>query len=129
MKQIHCYPDKKTQILIYHAIFVPHLFYSSLIWAQNSSSVKRLDILQKQITQRNVFSKQILMQHLFSKTFLISKSLSKLFQKSIVAGSCYLWNLKQIIPDRQTKVVKLFISMVPKHMVDIGPPTVATKVL
>ena len=39
--------DKKTMKLIYHAIFEPHLYYSLLVWAQNSNSIKRLFVLQK----------------------------------------------------------------------------------
>ena len=34
--------DRKTLKLIYHAIFEPHLYYSSLVWTQNSNSIKRL---------------------------------------------------------------------------------------
>ena len=29
--------DRKTLKSMYHAIFEPHLFYSSLVWAQNSN--------------------------------------------------------------------------------------------
>ena len=32
---------------IYHAIFEPHSYYPSLVWAQNSNSIKRLFVLQK----------------------------------------------------------------------------------
>ena len=32
---------------MYHAIFEPHLYYSSFVWAQNSNSIKRLFVLQK----------------------------------------------------------------------------------
>ena len=39
--------DRKTLKTIYHAIFEPHLYYSSLAWAQNSNSIKRLFVLQK----------------------------------------------------------------------------------
>ena len=39
--------DKKTLKAIYHAIFESHLYYSSLVWAQNFNSKKRLFILQK----------------------------------------------------------------------------------
>ena len=38
---------RKTLKPIYHVIFEPHLCYSSLVWAQNLSSVIRLSILQK----------------------------------------------------------------------------------
>ena len=39
--------DRKTLKSTYHAIFEPHLYYSSLVWAQNSNSIKRLFVLQK----------------------------------------------------------------------------------
>ena len=60
----------KTLRSIYHAIFESHLSYASLAWAQNSSSVKRLNILQKKINQTNVyfFKIETLTQVLFPKT-------------------------------------------------------------
>ena len=33
--------DRETLKSIYHAIFEPHLYYSSLVWAQNSSSIEK----------------------------------------------------------------------------------------
>ena len=39
--------DCKTVKSIYHAIFEPHLHSSSLVWAKNSNSIKRLFVLQK----------------------------------------------------------------------------------
>ena len=39
--------DRKTLWSIDHAIFELHLYYSSLVWAQNSNSVKRLFVLPK----------------------------------------------------------------------------------
>ena len=39
--------DRTTLKSIYHAIFEPHLYYSSLVWTQISNSVKRLFVLQK----------------------------------------------------------------------------------
>ena len=38
--------DRKTLKSMYHAIFEPHLFYSSLVWAQNSNWIKRLFVWQ-----------------------------------------------------------------------------------
>ena len=46
-KLIH-FIDTKTQKSIYHAIFEPHLYYSSLVWAQHSNSINRLFVLQKE---------------------------------------------------------------------------------
>ena len=43
-KLIH-FIDRKTLKSIRHAIFEPHLYYSSLFWAQNSNSIKRLFVL------------------------------------------------------------------------------------
>ena len=39
--------DRKTLKSIHHAIFQPHLYYSSFVRAQNSNSIKRLFALQK----------------------------------------------------------------------------------
>ena len=39
--------DIKTLSSVYYAIFESHLCYASLIWAQNTNSVKRLQLLQK----------------------------------------------------------------------------------
>ena len=41
--------DQKTLKAIYHAIFESHLYSSSLVWALNFNSTKRLFILQKSI--------------------------------------------------------------------------------
>ena len=35
LSKLRDFIDKKTLKLMYHAIFGPHLFYSSLVWAQN----------------------------------------------------------------------------------------------
>ena len=45
-KLIH-FIDRKTLKSKYHAIFEHHFYYSSLVWAQNSNSIKRLFVLQK----------------------------------------------------------------------------------
>ena len=39
--------DIKTLRSVYYAIFEPHLCYASLVWEQNTNSVKRLHLLQK----------------------------------------------------------------------------------
>ena len=39
--------DIKTLRSVYYAIFESHLCYASLVWAQNTNSVKRLYLLQK----------------------------------------------------------------------------------
>ena len=39
--------DIKTLRSVYYAIFESHLCYASLVWAQNTNSVKRLHLLQK----------------------------------------------------------------------------------
>ena len=42
LSKVRHYVDRKTLKMIYHSIFESHLYYSSLVWAQNSNSVKRL---------------------------------------------------------------------------------------
>ena len=39
--------DRKTLKLIYHTTFEPHYCYSSLFWAQDLNSIKKLFVLQK----------------------------------------------------------------------------------
>ena len=39
--------DIKTRRSVYYAIFESHLFYASLVWAQNNNSAKGLHLLQK----------------------------------------------------------------------------------
>ena len=41
LSRIRYYVDIKTLKSIYHVVFEPHLFYASLVWAQNSWSVKK----------------------------------------------------------------------------------------
>ena len=47
LSKLRHFIDTQTLKSIYHAIFEPHLYYSSLVWAQNSNSIKRLFVLQK----------------------------------------------------------------------------------
>ena len=46
LSKIRHFVDQKTLKAIYHAILESHL-HSSLVWAQNFNSTKRLFILQK----------------------------------------------------------------------------------
>ena len=47
LSRLRHFIDRKTLKSIYHAIFEPHLCYSSLVWAKNTNSFKRLFVLQK----------------------------------------------------------------------------------
>ena len=47
LSKLRHFINRKTLKSIYHAIFEPHLYYSSLVWAQNSNSIKKLFVLQK----------------------------------------------------------------------------------
>ena len=47
LSKVRHFVDQKTLKAIYHAIFESHLYSSSLVWAQNFNSTKRLFILQK----------------------------------------------------------------------------------
>ena len=47
LSKLRRFIDTKTLKSIYHAIFESHLYYPSLVLAQNSSSIKRLFVLQK----------------------------------------------------------------------------------
>ena len=47
LSKIRHFVDQNTLKAIYHAIFESHVYSSSLVWAQNFNSTKRLFILQK----------------------------------------------------------------------------------
>ena len=47
LSKIRHFVDQKTLKVIYHAIFESRLYYSSLVWAGNFNSTRRLFILQK----------------------------------------------------------------------------------
>ena len=47
LSKIRYFVDQKTLKAIYHATFESHLYSSSLVWAQNSNSTKRLFISKK----------------------------------------------------------------------------------
>ena len=41
--------DIKTLKSVYYSIFESHLCYASLVWAQNTDSIERLNLLQKKV--------------------------------------------------------------------------------
>ena len=45
LSKLRHFIGRKTLKSIYHALFEPHLYYYSLVWAQNSNSIKRLFVL------------------------------------------------------------------------------------
>ena len=47
LSKLRHFIGRKTLKSIYHAIFQPPLYYSSLVWAQNSNSIKRLFVMEK----------------------------------------------------------------------------------
>ena len=48
LSKLRYFKDRKTLKSIHHAaIFEHHLYYSSLFWAQNSNSIKKLFVLQR----------------------------------------------------------------------------------
>ena len=98
--------SKIRQKWIYHAIFESYLSYTSLVWTQNSSSVKRLHILQKKSLRLMIFQSrnahtdpllkcskilQFSDKVALENCILISKSLH--YQKSFVTVSLYPSNL------------------------------------
>ena len=58
LSKIRHFVDQKTLKAIYDAIFESHLCSSSLVWAQNFNSTKRLFILQKKSIKTYVFLKK-----------------------------------------------------------------------
>ena len=47
LSKLRHFMDRKTLKSIYFAIFEPSFYNSSLVWAQNSNSSKRIFVLQK----------------------------------------------------------------------------------
>ena len=83
LSKIRHYVDQKTLKMIYHAIFESHLYYSSIVWAQNSSSIKRLYILQKKALRIMYFLKR----NSHTGPLFKDSGILKLFDK-ISLGNC-----------------------------------------
>ena len=66
--------DIKTLRSVYYAIFESHLFYASLVWAQNSNSVKRRPLLQKKSIRTMFFQSR---NSHTGPLFKVSKSFDK----------------------------------------------------
>ena len=58
LSKIRHFVDQKTLKAIYHAIFESHLYYPSLVSAQNFNPTKRLFILQKKSIKTYAFLKK-----------------------------------------------------------------------
>ena len=53
LSKLRHFIDRKTLKSIYHAIFEPHLYYSSLVWVQNSNSSFAKEILTDYISPKS----------------------------------------------------------------------------
>ena len=51
LSKLRHFIDRKTLKSMYHPIFEPNFYYSSLVWAQNSNLIKWLFVLQKKSLQ------------------------------------------------------------------------------
>ena len=85
--------DMKTLKSVYYAIFESHLFYASLVWAQNTNSVKRLHLLQKKSLQMFFQSRNSNKGPLFIKVSKILKSFDKTALENCIFISKYLKGL------------------------------------
>ena len=83
LSKIRHYVDRKTLKMIYHAIFESHLYYAYLVWTQNSSSIKRLYILQKKALRLMYFLKR----NAHTGPLFQDSGILKLFDK-ISLGNC-----------------------------------------
>ena len=126
LSKIRHYVDRPTLKSIYHAIFESHLYYSSLVWSQNSNSIKRLYILQKKalrimyFQERNAHTgplfKDLGILKLFDKVSLencklISKSLRK--ELPAVLNNCF--TLSSNVHNHYTRLSNLGLLNVPSH--------------
>ena len=120
LSNIRHYIDIKTSKSIHHAIFESHLYSVLLVWAQNLSFVKILNIQQKKSLRLMFFQNRnahtgLLFKNLeilkfsdkvdFKNCILIVNLFTNPYQKSFVTGLLYLLNLPDIIPDGQTMIV------------------------
>ena len=87
--------DIKTPKSVYYAIFESHLWYASLVWAQNTNSVERLHLLQKKSLRIMFF------QSRYSHTgplFKVSK-IFKSFDKRAFENCIFISkSLKELLP-------------------------------
>ena len=87
--------DIKTLRSVYYAIFESHLCYASLVWAQNTNSVKRLHLLQKK------FLRIMFFQSRHSHTYLLFKvsKILKCFDKRVLQNCIFISkSLKGLLP-------------------------------
>ena len=83
LSKIRHFVDQKTLKAIYHAIFESHLYSSSLVWAQNFNSTKRLFILQKKALRLMFFLRREAHTNPLFKDFNILK-----FHDKIALENC-----------------------------------------
>ena len=115
--------DIKTLKSVYYAIFESHLWYASLAWLQNTSSVKRLHLLQKKSLRLMFFQVSKILKS-FDKTALencifISKSLKGYCLLFSITGSNCLLSHTLMILDGQILVILKYPPTILKRMVDI----------
>ena len=87
--------DIKTLRSVYCSIFESHLCYASLVWAQNTNSVKRLHLLQKK------FLRIMFFQSRHSHTDLLFKmsKILKCFDKRALQNCIFISkSLKGLLP-------------------------------
>ena len=87
--------DIKTLRSVYNAIFEPHLCYASLVWTQNTNSVKRLHLLQKKSLRLMFFQSR---NSHTGPLFKMSKIL-KSFDKTVLENCIFISkSLKALLP-------------------------------
>ena len=80
---------------VYYAIFESHLCYASLVWAQNTNSVKRLHLLQKKSLRIMFFQSR---NSHTGPLFTVSKIL-KSFDKTALGNCIFIsTSLKGLLP-------------------------------
>ena len=111
--------DITTLRPVYYAIFESHLCYASLVWAQNTNSIKRLHLLQKKsprmfFQSRNShtgpFFKMSKILRSFDQTVLencifIKKIFKKVSLQSSITGSNFLLSHTLMILDGHILVI------------------------
>ena len=87
--------DIKTLRSVYYAIFESHLCYASLLWAQNTNSVKRIHLLQKKSLRKMFFQSRS--SHI-RPLFKMSK-IFKSFDKTALQNCTFISkSLKGLLP-------------------------------
>ena len=100
------YVNPKVLRFIYSAIFESHLNYSSIVWAQNPGSIKRLIILQKKTLRIINFKPRNCRTSPLFKKNVILKLIDKVHLENILFVNKCISNLQLTSSSTKEKLFK-----------------------